>query len=125
MTKSEGVVRRPAALSKQHDVSQFECRKLVLSNWLQEYALQSDASGHTKTMVITSDDSRVIGYYSFNIVSVEHDENTLPRATQGLAKYSIPIFLIARLAVDRNYEGQKLGGRLLRHALSRAAVEFH
>lgn len=73
-------------------------------------------------MVITSDDLRVIGYYSFSIVSVEREESTLPRAKKGLARYSIPIFLIARLAIDENFQGQKLGTRLLRHALHRASV---
>lgn len=94
----------------------------MLSDWLKKYALQSDASNHTKTMVITSDGTHVIGYYSFNIVSVGHEETTLPRVSKGLAKYSIPIFLIARLAVHTQFEGQKLGPRLLRHALNRAAI---
>lgn len=116
------MVKRPTALTKEHDVSQFECGKPTLSDWLKKHALQSDQSGHTKTMVITADGKRVIGYYSFNIVSVEHEENTLPRATKGLAKYSIPIFLIARLAVDQDFQGKKLGKRLMRHALQRAAV---
>lgn len=121
-TRNNVLVKRPTALTKEHDVSQFECGKPALSDWLKKHALQSDRSGHTKSMVITSDGKRVIGYYSFNIVSVEHKETTLPRATKGLAKYSIPIFLIARLAVDQNFQGRKLGKRLMRHALQRAAA---
>ena len=116
------MVKRPTALIKEHDLSQFECGKPALSDWLKKHALQRDQSGHTKTMVITSDGNRVIGYYSFNIVSVEHKETTLPRATGGLAKYSSPIFLIARLAVDKDFQGKKLGKRLLRHAPQRAAI---
>ncbi len=43
------------------------------------------------------------------------------QVTKVLAKHSIPVFLIARLAMDQKYKGQKLGGRLLRRALLHAA----
>lgn len=121
-TRTKSLVKRPTALTKDHGLSQFECGKQTLSDWLKKYALQSDASGLTKTMVITSDGARVIGYYSFSIVSVEHEESTLPRVKKGLPRYSILIFLIARFAIDENFQGQKLGIRLMRHALKRAAV---
>lgn len=115
------MVGRPQPLSKFHDLSQFDCGKEILTDWLKKHALQSQASGHTKTMVITDDSNSVVGYYSFSVVSVEHVETTPDRVKKGLARYSIPVFLIARLAVDKRLQGTGLGRRLLRHALLKAA----
>jgi ribosomal protein S18 acetylase RimI-like enzyme len=116
------VVGSPHPLTREHKLSQFECSKAPLTDWLKKYALQSQASGHTKTMVITGEKNEVIGYYSYSVVSVEHEETTPGRVKKGLARYSIPIFLIARLAIDINHQGKGLGGRLVRHALKRAAA---
>lgn len=46
---------------------------------------------------------------------------TPERVKKGLAKYPIPVFLIARLAVDQSMQGRKLGKRFLRFILKRAA----
>ena len=114
---------RPAPLIKAHDLSRFDCGKQPLTDWLKKYAVQSDASGHTKTFVLTDEDGvAVIGYFSFSVISVEHEETTPARVKKGLARYSIPVFLIARLAIDSRFRGQGLGGRLLLFALKRAAI---
>jgi predicted N-acetyltransferase YhbS len=84
--------------------------------------LQNQNAHHTKTGVITEDDFNVvIGYYSYNIISVEHADSTPIRVSKGLARHPIPVFLIARLAIDNKFRGQKLGSRLLRRALLHAA----
>lgn len=116
------MVSRPASLTKDHDLSAFDCGKEPLTSWLKKHALQSQSSSHTKTMVVTEDGSNVvIGYYSYNVISVEHIDSTPDRVKKGLAKHPIPVFLIARLAVDVKYKGQGLGRRLLRQALRAAA----
>jgi len=115
-------VDRPVPLSKEHDQSQFECGRQPMTDWLKKHALQSQASGHTKTQVICSKNNIVIGYYAYSVVSVEHEATTPDRVKKGLAHYSIPIFLIARLAVDVTHQGRGLGGRLLLHALRRASA---
>lgn len=112
---------RPVPLSKDHDLSQFDCGKQAMTDWLKKHAWQSQSSGHTKTQVICTRDNVVIGYYAYSVVSVEHELSTPERVKKGLAQYSIPVFLIARLAVDVNQQGKGLGGRLLLHALKRAA----
>ncbi len=115
------MVSSPTPLTTEHHLSQFECGKPTLTDWLKKHALQSQSSGHTKTLVITDEKNIVIGYYAYSVVSVEHDDSTPVRVKKGLARYSIPIFLIARLAIDVNHQGQGLGGRLMCHALKRAA----
>jgi GNAT superfamily N-acetyltransferase len=114
------MVSKPVPLSKDHVLEQFDCGKEPLNNWLKKHALQSDGAQHTKTMVI-AEDKIVIGYYSYNVISVEHEDSTPERVKKGLAKHPIPVFLIARLAIDKKHQGKGLGARLLRHALRGAA----
>lgn len=49
------------------------------------------------------DGDRVIGYYSFAVGSILYDEAP-ERMAKGLAKHPIPILLMARYAVDKNYQ---------------------
>lgn len=117
------MVSSPESLTKEHDLRQFECGNELLTDWLKKYALQSQQSGHSKTMVVTEGEQRVVvGYYSYNVCSVEHADSIPARVRKGLAKHPIPIFLIARLARDVKFRGTALGKRLLRHALNRASA---
>ncbi|MDZ4836478.1 MAG: GNAT family N-acetyltransferase [Candidatus Melainabacteria bacterium] len=115
------MVSRPEPLTKDHVLDQFDCGKEPLTGWLKKHALQSQAAQHSKTMVI-AEDQVVIGYYSYNVISVEHEETTPGRVKKGLAKHPIPVFLIARLALDTKHQGKGLGARLLCHALKGAAA---
>jgi predicted N-acetyltransferase YhbS len=117
------MARKPESLTKDHDLSPFDCGKEPLTTWLKKHALQSQNASHTKTMVITEDDTNVvIGYYSFNVISVDHVDSTPERVKKGLAKHPIPVFLIARLAIDSKYKARGLGLRLCLHALKGAAT---
>ncbi len=115
------MVECPAPLTREHDLSKFDCGKPALTDWLQKHALQSQSSGQTKTMIIT-ENNVVIGYYAFAVVSIDHEDTTPNRVKKGLSRFSIPIFLIARLAIDITQQSKGLGGRLLLHALKRAAA---
>ena len=43
------------------------------------------------------------------------------RVAKGLGNYPVPIFLLARLAVDQTEKGKGLGAALLKDALARSA----
>lgn len=66
------------------------------------------------------EEDRIAGYYTLSAVAVERAD--LPsEVTRGVAKYRVyPATLIGRLAVDRRYQGWRLGGRLLLDTLARA-----
>lgn len=115
------MVSRPEPLTIAHNLQPFDCGKSPLNNWLKQFALQSQNGMHTKTMVIV-EDNVVIGYYSYNVISVEHEDSTPDRVKKGLSRHPIPVFLIARLAIDKNHQGKGIGGRLLLHALKGAAA---
>ncbi len=116
------MVSRPEPLTKEHNLEYFDCGKEPLTNWLKKFALQNQVAQHTRTMVIADDDKVVIGYYSYNVISVEHEASTPDRVKKGLAKHPIPVFLIARLAISTKHQGKGLGARLLRKALKGAAA---
>ena len=63
-------------------------------------------------------DNIVVGYYALAVGSVEQ-ENAPERVKKGLAKHSIPIMLLARLAVDLHWQKQGVGAALLKDATLR------
>lgn len=74
-------------------------------------------SGASNTYVGMADHT-VIGYYALAVGSVEH-EQAPERVKKGLAQYSIPIMLLARLAVDRHWQNRGIGAGLLKDAMLR------
>lgn len=66
----------------------------------------------------------MVGYYSLAASQILHASAT-DRLKKGLAAHPIPAVLLARLAVDRRWQGQKLGRALLKDAILRvlAAAE--
>lgn len=63
-------------------------------------------------------DETVISYYALAVGSIEQDRAP-ERVKKGLAKHSIPIMLLARLAVDRRWHKQGIGAALLKDATLR------
>ena len=63
-------------------------------------------------------DDTVIGYYALAVGSVEQ-EQAPERIKKGLARHSIPIMLLTRLAVDRRWQKQGVGAGLLKDAMLR------
>ena len=107
----------PTPITNAYDTSKFHCGNLALNDYLQKYALQNHLNGSARTYVATMENN-IIGYYSLAFGSVSHSEAT-KRIRQGLARHSIPIILLARLAVDATYQNKGLGKGLLKDALLR------
>jgi GNAT superfamily N-acetyltransferase len=105
-------------LTKDHDVSSFDCGKASLNDWLRRFALTNQRSDSARTYVLHRA-ARVVGYYSLSAGSVGKEESPA-RIAKGLAKHPIGVILLARLAVDRSERGAGLGKTLLADALSRA-----
>lgn len=104
-------------LTSNHDLTQFDCGKASLTDWLRRFARMNQASGDTRTYVVHRG-SVVVGYYSLAPGSISRKEATA-RAGKS-APEPIPIVLLARLAVDEREQGQGLGSALLKDALKRA-----
>jgi GNAT superfamily N-acetyltransferase len=107
----------PVLLTKTHDRKTFDCGAPALNEYLKQYALQNQKKDAARTYVATRG-NRIVGYYTLAYGSVDCDEAP-PSVQAGLAKYPIPIILLARLAVDFTERGQGLGAWMLKDALFR------
>jgi GNAT superfamily N-acetyltransferase len=105
-------------LTKEHDLSHFDCGKPSLNDWLKRFALTNQQNDSARTYVVHRT-GRAVGYYSISAGSVRKEESPT-RVAKGLAAHPIGVILLARLAVDLSEQGTGLGKMLLVDALTRA-----
>ncbi len=101
-------------IAKHHDRTAFDCGDDALNEFLLHHARKSHQKGGAKTFLAVddTDGKKVLGYYSIAPASVAY-ENTPELVKRGLARHEVPVFRLARLAVDRSVQGMGLGGQLL------------
>ncbi|WP_319521551.1 GNAT family N-acetyltransferase [uncultured Desulfosarcina sp.] len=101
-------------ISKRHDRQAFDCGEAALNDFLQRYACKSHELCGAKTFLAIDDaDKKAIhGFYSLSPASIEY-ARTPGIIRRGLARYDVPVFRLARLAVDLKMQGQGFGGQLL------------
>jgi GNAT superfamily N-acetyltransferase len=109
--------RRIEKLQRAHVLDAFDCGNPELNTFLQKYALPSQYSDGAQTYVGLVDET-VIGYHSLATGSVEPD-HAPERVKKGLAKHSISIMLLARMAVDLQWQKRGIGAALLKDAILR------
>ena len=100
------------------DLSDFDSGQQSLDEWLRQYALTNQRADAAQTYVVTHA-GRLAGYYALAAGSVRPAEAP-PRVAKGLARHPIPVVILARLAIDRRFQGRGLGALLLHDALIRA-----
>jgi GNAT superfamily N-acetyltransferase len=99
----------------------FSCGEEALDRYLRERA-RKELQQRIAAVWILHDvgENRIAGSYTLSAVAIERGE-LLESLTHRMASYDIyPATLIGRLAVDRDYRDQRIGGRLLLDALARA-----
>jgi predicted N-acetyltransferase YhbS len=105
----------PVPIAKDHDVSQFDCGKEPMNDWLKKRALQNE--GKASRCFVVCEGARVVGYYALMTGSVSRDE--VPGALRRNMPNPIPVFVLGRLAVDQKYQGRHVGSDLLLDAMKR------
>lgn len=104
---------------KHHDRSRFDCGVAALNDYLRTSLGQHDRRDLTRGFVAADARHLVVGYFTLAAgrlsVSVFQDRRRLP------ARMPLPTTLLARLAVDKAWQGRGLGAALLAYAL-RVAV---
>ena len=102
------------AIAKAHNRKGFDCGDAGMNMFLERFARQGHEQNAAKTFCAIADEQpdRVLGFYSLAPASIEHD-SVPPAMTKGLARYTVPGFLLARLAVDTSVAGRGLGGQLI------------
>ncbi|MBZ5642692.1 MAG: GNAT family N-acetyltransferase [Acidobacteriia bacterium] len=101
-------------IRKKHDRESFDCGEEALNDFLRRYARRSHELGGSKTFLAVEDSEykTVLGYYSVCPASVDY-ARTPEVVSRGLARYDVPGFRLARLAVNRKAQGHGMGGQLL------------
>jgi GNAT superfamily N-acetyltransferase len=110
----------PRPLSAVHRLEDFSCGESSLDEWLRRKALPNQASGASRTFVVTDETGRVLAYYALAAGAVSHQEAT--GAIRRNMPDPVPVMVLARLAVDQQAQGHQLGGALLQDALQRAVL---
>ncbi len=109
--------------SKLHDLKGFDCGKPEMNQYLTRFAPKhSGLISYTWVLPETETQQkgkvRIAAYFTLASATVSRDkipyEGSLPR-------YPVPVILLARLAIDRNFQGQNLGGKTLVTALRKAS----
>lgn len=106
-------------LAAHHQRRQFSCGEPPLDDYLARYARQHAGTRISRTYVAAVGE-RVIGYYSLAMAAIRRDQLP-PRYAARLPQFPLPMARLARLAVDRQHQGQGLGELLLADALQRCA----
>lgn len=109
----------PRLLESDDDVSRFTCDNDALDHWLRTRAKRNQRDGASRTYVVVHD-GRVIAYFSLATAVIPHAQAT-GRARRNMPD-PFPAMLLARLAVDRAFQGAQLGANLLRDAIRRTLV---
>lgn len=101
-------------MAKRHNREAFDCGEAALNEFLQRHARKSHEIGGAKTFLAASDidGKTILGYYSLSPASIAY-ARTPEFVRRGLARYDVPAFRLARLAVDLKFQGHGLGGQLL------------
>lgn len=104
-------------LRLDHRIETFDCGQSDLNTWFRKNALQNQLANAAQTYVGLVD-GIVVGFYSLAVGQVEYS-GAPDRLRKGLARHPIPIMLLARLAVDLEWQGRGIGRALLRDAVLR------
>ena len=112
---------RIRTLDERADRAGFGCGSDPLDAWFHRQAGQSQRKRLASVWIATTgaEPRVVVGYYSLAPWQVAF-EQAPPELTRRLPKYPLAATLLARLAIDRRWQGQGMGGVLLADALRRA-----
>jgi GNAT superfamily N-acetyltransferase len=108
----------PEPLGDDHQTDSFDSGEPALDDWLRRRARANQTSGASRTYVVL-EGMRVVAYYALASGAIAQ------AAVSGRFRRNmpdpIPVMVLARLAVDRNYQGRGLGRALFRDAAHRVA----
>jgi Acetyltransferases len=109
-------------LDKKHVKKEFDCGKSLLNQYLHNQAGQDIKRRLTVCFVLADpEDNKVQGYYTLSSNGIPLSKLP-PQIQKKLPKSysSIPVTLLGRLAIDKNFQGKGVGKILLIDALKRS-----
>ncbi len=112
-----GTLSAPVPLAEDHPLEMFDCGELGLNAWLKKRALRNNRSGASRTYVVCHGKA-VVGYYCLSAGAIGHKE--APKTLRRNMPDPVPVLVLGRLAVHKDYHNRGIGSALLRDALLRA-----
>ncbi len=107
----------PQLIAASHRSDDFYCGEQSLDDWLKRRALTNQLNGASRTFVVVDSETNIRGYYALAAGAVAQQLAT--GAVRRNMPDPIPVMVLARLAVDRQAQGMKVGSALLQDALNR------
>lgn len=102
-----------------HNISNFCCGVQALDDWLKKKAIKSQARSHAKVyVVVDTNTEQVVGYYAIAMGSVQRESSI--SSFRRNSPNSIPVLVLARLAVHIDYQGYAIGAGLLKDCVLRS-----
>lgn len=113
------LIVRPLGVT--HDRVSFDCGTAALNDFLCKTARQHREKGLSNTFVLSekAEPARILGFFTLSFLEVDasllppDQARRLPKATR------LPAAKLARLAVDRHFQGKGYGAILLADAVKR------
>jgi len=106
----------PALLTEAHNLEFFQSGNDNLDQWLRRRARANQVSGASRTYVVAVND-RVVGYYCLSSGAL--DLADAPGPIRRNMPDPVPMAILGRLAIDRDWQGKGLGMALLQDAVLR------
>ena len=116
MSRGEQSLSAPEKLRADHDLTQFDSGEPSLDEWLRRRALLNEESRASRTYVVCAGE-KVVGYYALAVGALAHVD--APGRVRRNMPDPVPVMIIGRLAVHKDYQGRKIGPGLLRDAVLR------
>ena len=117
-----GGITQPRQLLGTDDLSQFDCGRTSLNDWLRRNGWRNQVSGASRTSIVCDlETGQMVGYVTLAATHIKR--SALPKAGQRNQPDPIPAVLLGQLAVDVRWHGRGVARSLVFHAL-RTAVKF-
>jgi len=109
-------------LSRKHDRTKFDCGVNELNQYLKNTARQHIVKGVSRTFVLLDEEisSEILGFYT--LVFCEISVKELPSKYAKKYHLKAPAAKLARLAVAKKYQRQKLGTYMMVNAIERTLL---
>jgi predicted N-acetyltransferase YhbS len=107
-------------LSDHHQLESFASGEPQLDEWLRKRARGNHAEGGSRVYVTCETDGegqRVAGYYALTAGSISQE--IAPGNFRRNMPNPVPVVVLGRLAVDKNWQGQGVGRSLIQDAALR------
>ena len=94
--------------SASYDLSSFDCGNMELNTFLKEYAMSFVKRKLCQVHVLI-DNNAVIGFYTISPFTLDIRNFPQKIARKYPKSMPFPCWLLGKLALDKKYQGQKLG----------------